>query len=102
MDLNMLMKQAKKMQNDLASKEAELQGKIYEASVNGGVIKAVVTGRNQVEKIEIDASILEKENKELIEDMILMAVNEALGKMSHDKEAEMKSLTGGASIPGMF
>lgn len=102
MDIGALMKQATKMQKELKVKEEELQNKTYEASVNGGLINVSVTGRNQMENIEIDDSLLEKDNKEILQDMILMAVNQALGKMNEDKEETMQELTGGIKMPGMF
>lgn len=102
MDIGALMKQATKMQKELKVKEEELQNKTYDASVNGGLINVTVTGRNQVENIEIDESLLEKDNKEILQDMIQMAVNQALGKMNEDKEETMQALTGGIKMPGMF
>lgn len=102
MDIGALMKQATKMQKELKVKEEELQNKTYEASVNGGLINVKITGRNQMENIEIDESLLEKDNKEILQDMILMAVNQALGKMNEDKEETMQELTGGIKMPGMF
>lgn len=102
MDIGALMKQATKMQKELKVKEEELQNKTYEASVNGGLINVTITGRNQMENIEIDESLLEKDNKEILQDMILMAVNQALGKMNEDKEETMQELTGGIKMPGMF
>lgn len=102
MDIGALMKQATKMQKELKVKEEELQNKTYEASVNGGLVSVTVTGRNQMENIEIDESLLDKDNKEIIQDLILMAVNQALGKMNEDKEETMQELTGGIKMPGMF
>lgn len=102
MDIGALMKQATKMQKELKVKEEELQNKTYDASVNGGLVNVTVTGRNQIENIEIDESLLEKDNKEILQDMILMAVNQALGKMNEDKEETMQELTGGIKMPGMF
>lgn len=102
MDIGALMKQAKKMQNDLAKMEAELEEKVYEASVSNGAVKVVVTGKGQVEQVVIEDSLMEKENKELLQDMILMAVNDALGQMNQEKNEMMGSLTGGVKMPGMF
>lgn len=102
MDIAKLMKQATKMQKDLQAKEEELQDKTYEGTVNGGVVKVIVTGRSQLESVDIDETLLEKDNKEILQDMVLMAVNQALGKMLEDKEATMKELTDGVKMPGMF
>ncbi len=100
MDIGALMKQAKKMQNDLSRMEAELQEKVYEASVSNGAVKVVVTGRGQLEQVSIEESLIEKDNKELIEDMVLMAANDALGQMNKEKEEMMGSLTGGVKVAG--
>lgn len=102
MDIGALMKQAKKMQKDLAEVESKLQEKVYEASVSNGAVKVVVTGRGQLEQVTIDEALVEKDNKEILEDMIVMAVNDALGQMNKEKEETMGSLTGGMKMPGMF
>lgn len=102
MDIGALMKQAKKMQKDLAEVESKLQEQVYEASVSNGALKVVVTGKGQLEQVIIDEALVEKDNKEILEDMIVMAVNDALGQMNKDKEESMGTLTGGMKMPGMF
>ena len=102
MDMGALLKQAKKMQKDLAKTEAELKEKVYTASVGGGVVKVEVSGKNEFTNIQIEESLLNKENKEELQDMILMAVNDALRQMNEDKEKTMGALTSGIKIPGVF
>jgi len=102
MDMGALLKQAKKMQKDLAKTEAELKEKLYTASVGGGVVKVEVSGKNEFTNIQIEESLLNKENKEELQDMILMAVNDALRQMNEDKEKTMGALTSGIKIPGVF
>ena len=102
MDMGALLKQAKKMQKDLAKTEAELKEKLYTASVGGGVVKVEVSGKNEFTNIQIEESLLNKENKEELQDMILMAVNDALNQMNEDKEKTMGALTSGIKIPGVF
>lgn len=102
MDMGALLKQAKKMQKDLAKTEAELKEKLYTASVGGGVVKVEVSGKNEFTNFQIEESLLNKENKEELQDMILMAVNDALRQMNEDKEKTMGALTSGIKIPGVF
>lgn len=102
MDMGALLKQAKKMQKDLEKTEAELKEKLYTASVGGGVVKVEVSGKNEFTNIQIEESLLNKENKEELQDMILMAVNDALRQMNEDKEKTMGALTSGIKIPGVF
>lgn len=102
MNMNALMKQAKKMQEELMKQESELQTKTYEGNVSNGAVKVTVTGRCQLESVHIEESLMEKDNKEMLEDMIMMAVNDALGKMNQDHEETMGKLTGGVKIPGVF
>lgn len=92
MDLNKLMQQAQKMQKDMESKQEELAAKVYEVSVGGGAVKVIVTGSCQVEDIQIDESLLEKENKEELQDLLLMAINKALAEAIQEKDKAMGHL----------
>lgn len=102
MNINALMKQAKKIQDELLKQEAELQEKTYEGTISNDAVKIIVSGKGLVESIFINEDLIEKDNKEMLEDMVMMAVNDALQKMNEDKEAVMGKLTGGAKVPGIF
>lgn len=102
MDIQALLKQAKKMQSEMSAKENELKEKKYEASVGGGAIHVCVNGNTQIESIEIEKDLLKVENQEELQDMIIVAVNDALSQMSSDKDESMSELTGGVKMPGMF
>ena len=102
MDVAALLKQAKKMQKELNKVEAELKTREYTSSVGGGVVKVNVNGNTQITAIEIDSSLLTAENKDELQDMVVMAVNDALFKMSEDKEKTMNEMTGGIKMPGVF
>lgn len=102
MNMQTLLKQAQKMQKDMANKEKELSEKRYEATMGGGVIKIVLKGDFCVESLSIDESLLEKDNKEDIQDMLVSAINDVLNQASEDKEKTMNAITGGVKMPGGF
>ena len=102
MNMQALLKQAQKMQKDMAAKEKELKEKVYEASMGGGVVKVAMRGDFTMEMIDIEETLLEKENKEDIQDMLISALNEILQKANEEKESSMNEITGGVKMPGGF
>ena len=102
MNMQGLLKQAQKMQKELTKLEDELNEKVYETTMGGGVIKVEVKGSMSVESISIDESLLEKDNKEDLEDMLKPALNDAFAKAVEDKEKNMNQITGGVKMPGGF
>ena len=102
MNMQGLLKQAQKMQKELTKLEEELNEKVYESTMGGGVIKAEVKGNMSVESITIDESLLEKDNKEDLEEMLKDALNDAFAKAVEDKEKNMNQITGGVKMPGGF
>jgi nucleoid-associated protein EbfC len=97
-----LMKQAQKMQNDLMKAQEELAAKIVEGSAGGGMVKVEMNGKNQVLSVKIDPEVVDKDDVEMLEDLIIAALNEAQEKVSKTSESEMGKLTGGMNIPGLF
>lgn len=102
MNMQGLLKQAQKMQKELTKLEDELNEKVYETTMGGGVIKVEVKGSMSVESISIDESLLEKDNKEDLEDMLKSALNDAFAKAVEDKKKNMNQITGGVKMPGGF
>lgn len=102
MNMQGLLKQAQKMQKELTKLEDELNEKVYETTMGGGVIKVEVKGSMTVESISNDESLLEKDNKEDLEDMLKSALNDAFAKAVEDKEKNMNQITGGVKMPGGF
>ncbi len=102
MNMQGLLKQAQKMQKELAKVEDELKETVYDSTMGGGAIKVSVKGTMEIDSIIIDETIIEKENKEDLEEMIKSAVNDALSKANKDKEKKMNALTGGIKMPGGF
>ena len=97
-----MMKQAQKMQENLMKMQEELQAKEYEATAGGGVITAVCGGNRELKSITIDPEAVDPEDVEMLQDMIVAAVNEAMRKAEADQSANMAKLTGGLNLGGQF
>ena len=96
-----MMKQAQKMQENLMKMQEELQAKEYEATAGGGVIKAVCGGDRELKSITIDPEAVDPEDVEMLQDLIIVAVNEGLRQIDEISNSEMSKLTGGLGIPGL-
>jgi len=101
-NLNNLAKQAQKMQGDMATLTAELEEKTYEATAGGNAVKVAVSGRLEVTGIEIEPEVVDPDDVEMLSDLVMAAVNEAIRKANEDKETSMEKITGGLNLPGMF
>lgn len=104
-NLQQLAKQAQKMQADMENATAELEEKEYEAASGGGAVKVVVTGKMEIKSIDIAQDVVDPDDVEMLSDLVMAAVNEALRAAATDKEQTMESLSGGfggMNIPGLF
>ncbi len=97
-----MMKQAQKLQNKMMKLQDELAEKTVESSAGGGMVKVVASGKQQVVSIDIDPEVVDPDDVEMIQDLVLAAVNDALAKSQEMVSGEMGKLTGGMNIPGMF
>ena len=97
-----LMKQAQKLQSKMLKLQEELADKTVETTSGGGMIKVVANGRQQILSIAIEKEVVDPEDVEMLQDLILAAVNDALVKSQEMVSAEMNKLTGGMNIPGMM
>ena len=97
-----MMKQAQKLQSKMLKMQEELAGKTVETSAGGGMISVVANGRQQLISISIDKEVVDPEDVEMLQDLILAAVNDALNKAQEMVAGEMNKLTGGFNIPGML
>ncbi len=102
MKMNNLMKQAQQMQAKMSKMQEELEEKTMEATAGGGVVKVVVNGKQEVVDLQIDEDAVDPEDVEMLEDLILAAVNEGMRKVQDMVNEEMGKITGGMNIPGMF
>ncbi|HOI15441.1 MAG TPA: YbaB/EbfC family nucleoid-associated protein [Geobacteraceae bacterium] len=100
--LAQIMKQAQMMQQKMARLQEEAAHRTAEATAGGGAVTAVVNGKNQVLSLAIRKEAVDPEDVEMLQDLVMAAVNEALKKVQEDVAAEMGRITGGLSIPGLF
>ena len=101
-NMNDILRQAQVMQNKLAKLQQEMAEKTYVASSGGGMVKAVVNGKQELIKLTIDPSAMEGNDVEMLQDLVLAAVNEGLRIARETMEREMTALSGGIKIPGLF
>ena len=98
MNINQLMKEAKKMQADLEKSQEELQAKDFEATAGGGAISVKVSGSKEIKEIKISKDVVDPDDVEMLQDLIITCVNEALRKVDSAQAASM----GKFNMPGMF
>ncbi|MBD5084888.1 MAG: YbaB/EbfC family nucleoid-associated protein [Clostridiales bacterium] len=98
-NMNNMIRQAQKMQQDMLKAQEELEAKTYEAGAGGGVVSATVSGRKELVSITIDPEAVDPDDVEMLQDLIVAAVNEALRKASDDASSQMSKLTGGLNLP---
>ena len=102
MDMKKMMKQAQRMQAELAKAQDEIKDMEFEATAGGGMVKVVATGDMAVKSIAIDPEAVDPEDVEMLEDLVLAAVNEALRGVSDMSAQRLSAATGGMSIPGLM
>lgn len=94
-----LMKQAQKMQEDMQKAQDELKNLEIEGQAGGGLVKVVMTGKHEVRKVQIEDSLL-NDDKDMLEDLIAAAMNDASNKVEQLTKDQLSSLTGGLNLPG--
>jgi hypothetical protein len=95
-----ILKQAQELQSKLQNLQVEAEKKTVEASSGGGMVKAVVNGKLQVLSVKIEPSVIQSGDREMLEDLVVAAVNEAIRKAQQLMAEEMSKATGGLKIPG--
>ena len=101
-NMQQLARQAQKLQQQMTEKQAELEAQEFEASAGGGMVTAKVTGKKQLVALTIKPEAVDPEDVELLQDMVLAAVNEAIKQAEETVEREMGKITGGIGMPGLF
>ncbi len=102
MNMNKLMKQAQQMQAKMEKMQEEMKEKTVKATAGGGVVEVVVNGKQELVDLKIDPEAVDPEDTEMLEDLILAAVNEGMRKVKDMVNNEVNKLTGGMNLPGMF
>ncbi len=101
-NMQQLMRQAQKMQEQLQAAQEQLDAAEYEASSGGGMVSVKVTGKRELTAISIDPQVVDPEDIEMLQDLIISAVNEAVNNIEETTENEMSKITGGVALPGLF
>ena len=96
-----MMKKVQQMQEDMQNKQAELEAAEYDVTSGGGMVKITISGAKEIKALKIDPSVVDPEDVELLEDLIVAAVNEAINKVEQTAEEEMSKITSGLNIPGL-
>lgn len=101
-NMNQMLKQAQKMQEDMANLQEDLEQREYTATSGGGLIEVTVTGKHEIKSLTIKPEAIDPDDAEMLEDLITVAVNEAIGNAIKASEEEMGAITGGLNMPGLF
>jgi DNA-binding YbaB/EbfC family protein len=101
-NLGNMMKQAQKLQSKMLEMQEELGNRTVSAQVGGGMVEVVANGRQEILSLRIDPEVVNPDDTEMLQDLILAAVNDALNRSREMVSAEMAKLTGGLKIPGLF
>lgn len=101
-NMNSMMKQVQKMQKQMEDMQKELDQREVEATSGGGAVLVKVTGKKDLLELKIDPEVVDSDDVEMLEDMIVAAINEAFRKADEMVENEMKKVTGGVNIPGLM
>lgn len=101
-NMQSMIKQAQKMQEEMAQKQAELEEREYDISAGGGVVNVKINGKREILSVKLAEEIVDPDDIETLEDLIVAAMNEAIKKIDSVSSEEMGKITGSMSIPGMF
>ena len=101
-NMQAMIKQAQKMQEDMAAKQEELEAREYDISAGGGVVSVKINGKKEILAVKIAPEVVDPDDIETLEDLITAAVNEAIKKVESVSAEEMQKITGSMGIPGMF
>ncbi len=101
-NMNQMLKQAQKMQEDMAALQEDLEQREYTANAGGGMVEVTVDGKHLIKSIKINPEAVDPDDVEMLEDFITVAVNEAISNAIKTSEEEMGAITGGLNMPGLF
>lgn len=101
-NMQSMLQQAQKMQEDMAEKQAELESREYDVAAGGGVVKVRINGKKELLSVTLDPVVVDPDDMETLQDLIVAAVNEAIQKVEAVSAEEMQKITGPMNLPGMF
>ena len=101
-NMNSMIKQAQKMQDQITELQEDIEARDFSATAGGGAIEVVLTGKKTIKSLTLKPEVVDPEDIEMLQDLIISAVNEAVNNIESTTEAEMSQITGGVSLPGLF
>lgn len=101
-NMQAMLRQAQKMQEDVAAKQEELDAREYDVSAGGGVVTIRINGKREILSIDLKPEIVDPDDIETLSDILIAAVNEAIKRVDETNNAEMNKITGQMSLPGLF
>lgn len=101
-NMNAMIKQAQKMQELMAEKQEEMADREFKATVGGGAVEVTMTGKKELTAVTLKPEVVDPEDIEMLQDLVIAAVNEAYRQVEEITNAEMEEITGGLNVPGMF
>ena len=101
-NMQAMLRQAQKMQEDMAAKQAELDEREYDVSAGGGVVNVKINGKKEILSIDLQPEIVDPDDIETLSDILVAAVNEAIKRVEDTNSAELNKITGSMAMPGLF
>ena len=101
-NMNQMIKQAQKMQDQITELQEDIEGREFSATAGGGAVEVTITGKKTIKSLTLKPEVVDPEDIEMLQDLIISAINEAVNNIETTTEAEMSKITGGVSLPGLF
>ena len=101
-NMNAMLRQAQKMQEDMAALQEDLDAREYDISAGGGMVKLKINGKREIVALDINPDIVDPDDVETLADIVIAAVNEGIKRVDTTNETEMAKITGGMGMPGLF
>ena len=101
-NMNAMIRQAQKMQDEITTLQEDIENREFSATSGGGAVSVVVTGKKIIKSLTINKEVVDPEDVEMLQDLVISAINEAVNHVESTTETEMSKITGGVSLPGLF
>ena len=101
-NMNQMIKQAQKMQDQITELQEDIEARDFTATAGGGAVEVTLTGKKTIKSLNLKPEVVDPEDIEILQDLIISAVNEAVNNIETTTEAEMSKITGGVALPGLF
>ena len=101
-NMNAMIRQAQKMQDEITTLQEDIENREFSATSGGGAVSVVVTGKKTIKSLTINKEVVDPEDVEMLQDLVISAINEAVNQVESTTETEKSKITGGVSLPGLF